>query len=135
MTPAALRRIALALPEAHEAPHFDRTSFRVGTKIFATMTKGGDEAMVRVAPMSRIHALLASDPDVFFSYGAWTTKNGALGVRLREVDASTMRALVRDAWRGVAPKMLLAVHDVRRVRHRDSGATPRSRAIANRPKK
>src|SRR5580765_3676413 len=107
MTPEALRRIALSLPEAHEAPHFHRTSFRVGTKIFATMTPEGDEAMVRVAPQSRVRELLAKDPNVFFSYGTWTTKNGALGVRLREIDAATMRALVRDAWSQVAPRMLV----------------------------
>ena len=104
MTPDALRRIALALPDAHEAPHFQRTSFRVGTKIFATMTPEGDEAMVRVAPQSRVRELLAQDPNVFFSYGKWTTKNGALGVRLREIDAATMRELVRDAWSQVAPR-------------------------------
>jgi hypothetical protein len=113
MTPAALRRIALSLPETHEAPHFHRTSFRVGTKIFATMTPEGDEAMVRVSPQSRVRELLASDPDVFFSYGTWTVKNGALGVRLREVDAATMRALVHDAWRHVAPKKIVASHEKR----------------------
>jgi hypothetical protein len=116
MTPDALRRFALSLPEAHESPHFERTSFRVGTKIFATMTergmtKEGDEAMVRVAPPSRVRALLAEHPKIFFSYGTWTTKNGALGVRLRAVDAKTMRALVTDAWRYVAPKMQVAVFD------------------------
>ena len=37
MTPAALRPFALSLPEAHEAPHFERASFRVGKKIFATL--------------------------------------------------------------------------------------------------
>lgn len=37
-----------ALPETREEPRFDRTSFRVKKKIFATMTKDGDEAMVRV---------------------------------------------------------------------------------------
>ena len=111
MTPDALRKIALALPEAREAPHFHRTSFRVGTKIFATMTPEGDEAMVRVAPQSRVRALLSDDPDVFFSYGTWTTKNGALGVRLRDVDTKTMKTLLRDAWRQIAPKMLVAAHD------------------------
>jgi len=37
----SIRRLALALPEAHEAPHFDLTSFRVGSKIFATAPLDG----------------------------------------------------------------------------------------------
>ena len=54
MTGKQFRALALSLPEAHEAPHFERTSFRVGKKIFATMTPDGTEAMVRVAPRERM---------------------------------------------------------------------------------
>jgi hypothetical protein len=46
MTAKEVRAIAMSLPEAEEKPHFERTSFRVGRKIFATMTADGDEAMV-----------------------------------------------------------------------------------------
>src|SRR5688572_28391406 len=57
MLPNALRTLALSLPHAHEEPHFARTSFRVGKKIFATMTANGEEAMVRVLPPARLKAL------------------------------------------------------------------------------
>jgi hypothetical protein len=83
MTAAAFRTLALSLPEATEAPHFERASFRVGKKIFATMTAAGDEAMVRVAPRQKLYALLKQQPDVFFSYGGWTERNGSCGVRLQ----------------------------------------------------
>ncbi|HEX2041016.1 MAG TPA: MmcQ/YjbR family DNA-binding protein [Acidimicrobiales bacterium] len=56
MTPDQARRLALSLPEAHEAPHFEKSSFRVGKKIFATLTEDGrhlhvfiDEAETRAA--------------------------------------------------------------------------------------
>ena len=39
MTPAAFRKLALSMPGAHKAPHFERTSFRVGKRIFATMKR------------------------------------------------------------------------------------------------
>jgi hypothetical protein len=110
MTPDALRKLALSFPEAHEAPHFDRTSFRVGTKIFATMTADGKEAMVRVAP-GRVHDLLEEHPDVFFSYGGWTVKNGSLGVRLAKVKIAMMRELVRDSWKHAAPKKVVAAFE------------------------
>jgi hypothetical protein len=111
MTPDALRRLALALPEAHEAPHFERTSFRVGKKIFATMTADGREAMVKLASPDDVEGLLASQPSVFFSYGTWTTRNGALGVRLAKVRPALMRELVTVAWRSIAPKRAAAAFD------------------------
>jgi hypothetical protein len=104
MTPKALQKAALSFPETHEEPHFHRTSFRVGKKIFATMVPNGREAMVRVPDPDQVHALLASYPDTFFSYGTWTVKNGALGVRLAKAKAEMMHALLLGAWRSIAPK-------------------------------
>jgi hypothetical protein len=40
-TEATVRRLALSLPETTEEPHHDMTSFRVGGKIFATVTPRG----------------------------------------------------------------------------------------------
>ncbi len=108
MTPQALQRFALSLPEAEERPHFGRTSFRIGKKIFATMTRDGREAMVKVPEPDELEALLASHPEAFFSHGGWTTRNGALGVRLAEVDAALMKQLVTAAWRSSATKRALA---------------------------
>jgi hypothetical protein len=103
MTLEELRSLALSLPEAHEEPHFERTSFRVGKRIFATAVPGGEEAMVVVKPPERLDALLASYPDCFFSYGTWTVRNGSLGVRLATVDPELMRTLVIDSWSRLAP--------------------------------
>ena len=111
MTPAALRRFALSLPEAHEAPHFERASFRVGKKIFATLTRAGDEAMVKLPSPDDVEGLLESQPETFFSYGTWTTRNGALGVRLNKVEAALMQQLVTEAWRGIAPKRAIAAFE------------------------
>jgi hypothetical protein len=107
MTPKAFQSAALALPEAYEEPHFERTSFRVQKKIFATMTPDGKEAMVRVKPPERVAMLLETHPDVFFSYGGWTARNGALGVRLAKASATLVKELLADAWRSIAPKRLL----------------------------
>lgn len=50
------REMALALPNVVEEPHFERTSFRVNKKIFATM----DEASAQVCLM-----LTVEDQSVF----------------------------------------------------------------------
>ncbi len=104
MTPKAFRSFALSLPDAHEEPHFDRASFRVGKKIFATMTADGKEAMVKVGSIDRIDTLLKSFPAAFFDYGGWTWKGGALGVRLAEVDPELLRELVTAAHGNIAAR-------------------------------
>jgi len=114
MTPDAFRKVALSLPEAHEEPHFERTSFRVKKKIFATMTPDGKEVMVRVAPPELVRSLLSSHGDVFFSYGGWTVRNGSLGVRLAKASAKMLEALVVESWRHSAPKRTVAAFDAGR---------------------
>ncbi len=102
MTAAAFKKIALAMPDAMEAPHFDRSSFRIKKKIFATLTADGKEAMVRVFPTARAHALIREQPDAFFSHGGWTERHGSLGVRLAAVDAAQLRELVSASYERVA---------------------------------
>jgi hypothetical protein len=111
MTPKAFQKFALSLPETHEEPHFERTSFRVGTKIFATMTPDGKEAMVRVSPPELVRSLLSTKGDVFFSYGGWTVRLGSLGVRLAKADARMLEALVVESWKHSAPKRVVAAWD------------------------
>ena len=104
LTLAELRAIALELPGAHEEPHFERTSFRVGKRIFATATADGREAMVPVKPPERAEAMIEAAPEVFFSYGTWTTRNGSLGIRLAAIDPALARDLVLEAYQRLAPK-------------------------------
>jgi hypothetical protein len=104
MSPAAFRKLALSMQGASEQPHFERTSFRVGKRIFATMTQDGREAMVPVQPVDRCLALIEADPAVFFGHGGWTARHGSLGIRLQKVNAPLLRELVREAWQRVAAK-------------------------------
>jgi hypothetical protein len=50
ITTKAFRKLALSFPGATEAPHFERTSFRVGTKIFATLMEKTSVATLRLTP-------------------------------------------------------------------------------------
>lgn len=104
MTPDAFRELALSMPGAHEEAHFERTSFRVGKRIFATMTPDGREAMVPVHPVERCLELLASDPARYVDYGGWTRRNGSLGIRLARADDRLVGELVRAAWTRISPK-------------------------------
>lgn len=108
MNAETFRALALALPEAQEAPHHDRAGFRVGKKLFATLVPGGEAALIGVQPRERLDALMADYPGVFFTEGRWKVPTGAVGVMLAAVDPDLMRELLADSWAQVAPKRAIA---------------------------
>lgn len=112
MTPDQARRLALSLPEAHEAPHFEKASFRVGTKIFATLTEDGrhlhvfvDEADTRAA----VEEDRASYQELW-----WGRRLSGVRVALAGADPDRVAELLEEAWRRKAPKRLAAELDRRR---------------------
>jgi hypothetical protein len=129
MTPSAFRRLALSFGGAHEEPHFARTSFRVGKRIFATMTRDGKEAMVPVLPVPRCLALLESDRDVYIDHGGWTRRMGGLGIRLAKADTTLVAKLMREAWERIAPKQGKTSSPA----GKGSGGTTASRGSRGRP--
>lgn len=110
MTHDAIRAIALSLPEAQEHPHFDRASFRVRGKIFATLPPVGEEGVCKVVlklPVLVKESLQQTDPDAIVSLGNWD-KGGWTQLDIGRMDAGKLADLIRLAWRQVAPKTLVA---------------------------
>jgi hypothetical protein len=97
------------LPGTHEAPHFDLTSFRVGTKIFATTPADGVRLRIMVDE-SEILACVAEDPAVFRELW-WGKSLAGLEVLLAAADPARVAELLEEAWRRKAPKRLLASYD------------------------
>ena len=50
ITPEVFRKMALALPDAEELPHFDKASFRIKKKIFATLDVKKNSASFKLSP-------------------------------------------------------------------------------------
>jgi hypothetical protein len=105
MTPDAVRALALALPEATEAPHFQYASFRVRGKIFATMPPAGDALHLFLAETAREQALALHG--AFVDKLSWGGKVVGVRVALAGADAKVVRALLARAWEAKAPKALL----------------------------
>jgi hypothetical protein len=102
---AAVRRLALALPEASEAPHFERTSFRVRDKIFATIAPDGRSMNVFVDDEQR-EVMVRVDPETYETL-TWG-KSAYLHVHLQKANARDVETLLRAAWERKAPKKLVA---------------------------
>jgi len=101
----AFRRLALALPEALEVPHFDRPSFRVRGKIFATLSPEDRRGVVKLTREQQ-ETMLAAEPKIFEPVPSWG-KHGWTYVHLQFADAETVRSALTTSWRNVAPKKLI----------------------------
>lgn len=109
LTSVDIRRIALALPEADEGPHFDATSFRVRKKIFCTMGPQGHSITVKLEPDDQ-HNLAEGHPDEIAPVEGYWGRNGWTAVRFAHLEEALVAAVLRMAWAKVAPKRLLAAH-------------------------
>ena len=104
LTEDDVRRLALALPEAAEAPHHGIPSFRVRGKIFATLRDPG-YLNVMIAP-ELVDGTVAENPDCCEPL-LWGKNVRGVRVRLGVADAELVNELLTDSWRGKAPKALL----------------------------
>lgn len=104
MNAGAARKLALALPEAVEAPHHQYTSFRVRGKIFATMPSEGQVLHLFVDDEQRDRALtLYGDACEVLMWGA---RIAGLRLHLDRATPAAVRELLRQAWAAKAPKAL-----------------------------
>ncbi|WP_326566524.1 MmcQ/YjbR family DNA-binding protein [Amycolatopsis rhabdoformis] len=111
-----LRKVCLALPEATERPsHGSPAWFVREKKTFVTFADNhhndGRLAFWCPAPPGVQEELVRTEPERFFR-PAYVGHRGWLGVRLDvDVDWSEIDQIVRDAYRLVAPKSLVAQLD------------------------
>jgi hypothetical protein len=112
-----LRKLALALPEAHEVEAWQAPTFRVKNKLFAMYADpndhhgGGRPAVWIKSTKENQQFLIASDGDRFFS-PPYVGKGGWIGVRLdQSPDWGEVRELLAEGWRMTAPKRLVKQED------------------------
>jgi hypothetical protein len=96
-----VRRLALALRGTSEAPHHERTSFRVAGKIFATMPPNGDSVNV-LLDEEEARAAAEESPD-WVELLWWGRRLSGVRVDLARADADVLGELLEDAYRRRAP--------------------------------
>lgn len=110
-----MRRICLALPEAHEAEAWGEPTFRVRNKLFAMYAApdnhhgGGRPAVWCKAAAGNQSFMVRAEPARYF-VPPYVGPSGWVGVWLdRNPDWSEVKDLMRDSYRLVAPKKLAAL--------------------------
>jgi hypothetical protein len=112
---ARLRRVCLALPEAHEVEAWGEPTFRVRNKLFAMYAAAGNHhgngraaVWCKAAPGNQA-IMVAADPDRFF-VPPYVGPSGWVGIRLgRGTDWKELAELLADSYRLVAPRRLAAM--------------------------
>jgi len=102
-----VRQIALSFEEAVELPHFERTSFRVNKKIFATVDVKKNLLCLMLSPVDQ-SVFTSYDKSVIYPVpNKWGLK-GATYVELQKVRKAMLKDALTVAYCTVAPKKLMA---------------------------
>ena len=102
-----VRRIALGLPGSYEqASHGGRPSWRTKQRMFTWIRDAPEALVVWVESVEEKEALLASEPEKFFTTPHYDGDAIVL-VRLQAVAAEEAAELITESWRLRAPSSLV----------------------------
>ena len=103
-----IRRIVFLLPQVTEEPHFDKTSFRVNKKIFATVVSGHNRATVKLS-LADQDIFSRFDSEVVYPVPNKWGKQGWTHVNLLLIQENMLTAILKTAYCEIAPKALAAL--------------------------
>ena len=104
MTANDFRRAALALPGAEEKAHMGHPDFRVGGKIFATLSYPDERFGALMLTPQQQERLVKRSPKAFQpAAGAWG-RAGSTYVLLRLASRAVVVPALESAWQRRAPK-------------------------------
>ena len=99
VTGADFRRIALSFANTAEGSHFGNADFRVGGKIFATLSLEREGFGVLLLNPEQQAGMVQDEPEIFSPVpGGWGRK-GSARVCLAKVTPDILEAALQTAWR------------------------------------
>lgn len=94
---SGFKKMALALGNVAELPHFERTSFRVNKKIFATLDEKKRLACLMLSPLDQ-STFCTFDKTVIYPVPNKWGLQGATYVELKKVPASLLKDALTTAF-------------------------------------
>lgn len=98
-----VKKIALSFPETNEQPHFEKISFRVGKKIFATLDTKNNLVCVKLSPIDQ-SAFSSFDLSVIYPVPNKWGAQGWTYINLKKVRKGMFVDAMTTAYRTVASK-------------------------------
>ena len=108
VTIEAFCQVALSFPEAVEQPHFEKRSFRVKKKIFATLDAKNHQACVKLSEVDQ-SVLSGFNPSIIYPGPNKWGKQGWTNMELNHVPAEMLEDALTTAYCEVAPPRLVAL--------------------------
>jgi len=121
---ATLRQMALSFPETTEQPHFEKTSFRVKNKIFATYDVAKNQVCIKLSEIDQNVFSLVNKEAIYPVPNKWG-KQGWTFVKLNLVKSEIFADALTTAYCEVAPKTLS--EQVKQNNNNEYGKTHRQR--------
>jgi len=97
VSPQEVRQLALSLPNTVEQPHFEKTSFRVNKKIFATMDLKSKRVVVKLNEIDQSVFCDFNSNIIYPVKGAWG-KQGWTFIELKKVKKSILKDALHSAF-------------------------------------
>ena len=104
MTAAQFRKIALSLEGAEEGSHMGNADFRVGGRIFATLSLEKQGYGVLLLNPEQQAGMVADAPEVFSPVPGGWGRSGSTRVLLAKVTADVLRDALQTAWQNRVAK-------------------------------
>ncbi len=99
------RQISLSFEEAVEEPHFEKTSFRVKKKIFATLDLANKKVVLKLSAIQQ-SVFCAFDRLIIYPVNGSWGKQGWTIVELKKVKKDVLKDALTTSYCNVAPKRL-----------------------------
>lgn len=103
ITAAAVRKLALSQEGASEQPHFDTTSFRIGTRIFITLNKSNTKICIKLTPEDQDLFSLHDKAAIYPVPNKWG-QQGWTFVELKKVRVGVMKDLLAASLKSLKKK-------------------------------
>ncbi len=100
-----IKNIALSFPQTNEQPHFDKPSYRIGKKIFATHNLIENRICVKLSEIDQ-NVFSSFDPSVIYPVPNKWGKQGWTLVNLETISHELLYDALLAAYCEVAPKKI-----------------------------
>lgn len=97
MTAQQFRKLALSFPDVVESSHMKHPDFRVGGKIFATLSEDNNWGMVKLSPAQQAN-VVEEYPTMFEAFDNAWGRQGCTRVLLKTARTQQVMAALKDAW-------------------------------------
>ncbi len=105
VTVTAFKQVALSFEEAAEQPHFEKTSFRINKKIFATLHIENEKATLKFSEADQAIFCLINKDLIYPAGGSWG-KKGWTVVELKGIKTELLKQALTAAYCNTAPPRL-----------------------------